>query len=133
MVLKVAFLPSCAGGAVLPAFSDAEDQPQTRRAKSRKTKFFRRLQVVMMPGLGRGEAPLCSARRVLTPHPDGVTGWISSSKTRTEQLQQRNSAEAHQAVIVVREAVKNFSSLRGRCASEAKGWRRREGRHNPES
>lgn len=74
VVGKVAFLPSCAAGTVLTAFSDAEDQPQTRRAKTRKTKFFRRLQVVIMPGLERGEGPIYSARRVQTPHPDGVTG-----------------------------------------------------------
>lgn len=63
VILKVAFLPSCAAGAVPSAFPDAEDQPQTRRAKTRKTKFLRRLQVVIMPGLGRGEDPTDSARR----------------------------------------------------------------------
>lgn len=55
---------------------------------------------------------------------------------RTGALQQQKSAEAHQAVIVGGEAVKNFSSLHGRYAAEAKGWKRREGgegRHNPES
>lgn len=74
VVLKVALLPSCAAGAVPSAFPDAEDQPQTRRAKTSKTKFFRRLQVVIMPGLRRTEDPIYSARRVQTPRPDGVTG-----------------------------------------------------------
>lgn len=41
---------------MVSAFSVAVDRHQTRRAKIRKAKFFRRLQVLMMPGLGGGEA-----------------------------------------------------------------------------
>lgn len=95
VVLKIAFLPSCAVGPVLSAFSDATDQPKMRRAKTRKTNFFRRLQVVMMPGLERGAAGeralVYSAGRVQTPHPR----WWQDG-----DLCQRRARPAHRRKLV---------------------------------
>lgn len=130
-VLKISFLPSCAVGPVLSAFSDAREQPKTRRAKTRKTNFFRRLQVVMMPGLGRGEAgkraPVYSARR--------GGGMEISCQRRARPAHGRRSSAAEGAPGChhrERSCQKLLLPSQQMCAG-AKGWKRRGGRHNPES
>lgn len=49
---SVVYSPSCVLRTAASACSVAVDRHQTRKASSKKAKFFRRLQVLMMPGLG---------------------------------------------------------------------------------
>lgn len=132
------FLPCCAVGPVLSAFSDAKEQPKMRRAKTRKTNFFGRLQVVMMPGLGKGEAgrgaPLYSARRVQTAHP---------KRWQDRDPCQRRARPAHRREIVSSRRRAGLSSSGAKLSQtfvpfteDVRGGQRLQeeaGRHSPES